>query len=272
MRLVTVRLGDGTRAARVEGDALILLDAPDAAEALAAGVAEDAGRRAATPLSDSDLAPVIPHPRKIICLGMNYAGHIAELGRSAPEVPTIFAKYAVALVGARDDIVLPRVSERMDWEAELAFVIGRRARHVAAADAHAVIAGYTVCNDVSARDWQWQTPQWLQGKTFDRTTPLGPVLVTGDEIDHARDLEISCHVDGDVRQRARTSELVFDPTAIVAYLSTIMTLEPGDVVSTGTPAGVGAGRDPEVWLQPGQVVRTAVEGIGELVNVCVAER
>jgi acylpyruvate hydrolase len=271
MRLTTIRLGRGTRAARVEDDALVLLDAPDAATAVAAGVAAGAGRRAATPFSDADLAPLVPSPRKIICLGLNYEGHIAELGRTAPDVPTLFSKFAVSLIGPHDDIVLPRESEQVDWEAELALVIGRTARRVDAAEGLDVIAGYTVCNDVSARDWQWRTSQWLAGKTFDRTTPLGPVLVTGDEIDHAADLAITCRVDGEVRQSARTSELVFGPGEIVAHLSRIMTLEPGDVVSTGTPAGVGAGRDPQVWLEPGQIVRTAVEGIGELVNHCVAE-
>lgn len=272
MRLATIRLGRGTRAARVEDDSLFLLEAPDAAAAIAEGLTSATGKRAATPFSDADLAPLVPAPRKIVCLGMNYAGHIAELGRDAPGSPTLFAKFAVALVGGRDDIMLPLASRQVDWEAELAFVIGRTARHVDESEALDVIAGFTVMNDVSVRDWQWRTPQWLQGKTFDRTTPLGPVLVTGDEIDHARDLAITCTVDGEVRQSARTSELVFGPAEIVAYLSGIMTLEPGDVVATGTPAGVGAGRDPQVFLDHGQVVETTVERIGTMVNRCVRER
>lgn len=272
MRLATIRTGDGgTRAARVDGGALQPLDAVDAVSALASGALEPDGGAATMPLEDADLAPVVPRPPKIICLGLNYEGHIREMGHDLPAYPTCFAKYTIALIGPRDDIVLPKVSSQVDWEAELAVVIGRPARHVTEREAADAIAGYAIMNDVSVRDYQHRTPQWLQGKTFERSTPLGPVLVTGDEIDDARDLRIGCDVDGEVRQSARTSELVFTPPGVVAYLSGIMTLEPGDVISTGTTAGVGAGRDPQVFLEPGQVVRTWVEGIGELVNTCVAE-
>lgn len=269
MRLTTIRTGDGTtRAARLDGDALTPLDAHDAVQALVAG-ATDAGAGATLAFEDADLAPVVPRPPKIICLGLNYETHIAEMGRELPAHPTCFAKFAVALTGPRDDIALPAVSSQVDYEAELAVIIGRPARNVAAADAAAVIAGYAVLNDVSMRDYQFRTQQWLQGKTFERSTPLGPVLVTGDEIDDARDLAISCRVDDDERQAARTSDLVFAPHDIVAYLSRIMTLEPGDVISTGTPGGVGAGSDPPRFLTAGQVVRTTVEGIGELRNTIV---
>lgn len=271
MRLATIRLDGATRAARVDGDVVVPLDAPDAVTALTGGSTEPAGDRRRLSLADVDLAPVVPAPRKMICLGLNYESHILEMGHDLPEHPTCFAKFATALIGARDDIVLPKVSAAMDWEAELAVVIGRPARHVAEADALDHVAGYTICNDVTARDYQRRTSQWLQGKTFDRTSPLGPVLVTGDEIDHATDLAIGCDVDGEVRQSARTSELVFTPARAIAYLSDILTLQPGDVISTGTTGGVGAGRDPQVWLAPGQVVRTHIEGIGELRNTCVAE-
>ncbi len=271
MRLATVRWEGGTRAARVDGGTATVLDAPDAVAAYAGGAIEP-GRHAPTiAFDDADLAPVVPRPPKIICLGLNYVSHIREMGRELPTHPTCFAKFAVSLTGPRDAIVLPSIASQPDYEAELAVVIGRPARHIDADDARTVIAGYAILNDVSMRDYQFRTSQWLQGKVFESTTPLGPVLVTGDEIDDARDLAIGCTVDGDPRQSARTSDLVFPPAEVVAYLSGIMTLEPGDVISTGTPAGVGAGSDPPRFLQPGQLVRTSIEGIGELVNTCVAE-
>jgi acylpyruvate hydrolase len=210
-------------------------------------------------------------PGKIICLGLNYAGHVREMGHDPPEYPTLFAKFSGALIGARDPIVLPGTSDRVDFEAELAFVIGRPARHVAVGCALDHIAGFTVLNDVSVRDWQRRTSQWLQGKTFEHTTPIGPMLVTPDEVDGARDLRLGCEVDGVVRQDARTSDLVHPPAAIVAYISSIITLEPGDVISMGTPAGVAAGQDPPQFLRPGQRVRTWIEGIGELLNECRPE-
>lgn len=268
MRLATIRNGDGTtRAARLDGDVLVPLDAPDAVQALLTGATEDGD---AVAFDRADLAPVVPRPPKIICLGLNYETHITEMGRELPVYPTCFAKYAIALTGPRDDIVLPAVSEKVDYEAELAVVIGQPARNVSAADAPGAIAGYTVMNDVSMRDYQFRSMQWLQGKTFEASSPLGPVLVTGDEIDHAADLAITCAVDDDERQAARTSDLVFGPAEIVAYLSEIMTLEPGDVISTGTPGGVAAGNDNLGYLQAGQVLRTRIEGIGELRNTIVA--
>jgi acylpyruvate hydrolase len=275
MRLTTIRGSAGTRAARVDGDRVIELGAPDVGALLAAGP-ETLAAAAAQPgvehdLDAVELAPVVPHPPKIICLGLNYEPHIREMGHTAPEVPTLFAKYTEALIGPRDPIVLPRVSDQVDWEAELAFVIGTPVRHADAAAARAAIAGYTICNDVSVRDWQRRTAQWLQGKTFEGSTPIGPVLVTPDEVDDARDLALRCEVDGTLRQSARTSELVFDPVAIVRYVSTILTLTPGDLISTGTPGGVGMGLDPPVFLHPGQLVRTTIEGIGELTNRCVTE-
>jgi len=224
------------------------------------------------PLAGTRLAPVVPKPQKIICLGHNYLSHIKEMGAEPPSHPTLFAKFALSLIGPRDPIVLPAVSQSVDWEAELALVVGREVRHANQTDALAAIAGYTVLNDVSVRDWQRRTKQWLQGKTFESTTPVGPVLVTPDEVDHARDLEVRCEVDGQLMQQARTSDLLFRPADIVAYVSDIITLEPGDIISTGTTSGVGAGRNPPVFLKPGQIVRTAIEGIGELLNECVPEQ
>ncbi|MGH8993818.1 MAG: fumarylacetoacetate hydrolase family protein [Acidimicrobiia bacterium] len=278
MKILTFRTADGTRAGRVDGDEVTDLDAADVGALLASGPdwrrrAEQAdGRRHA--LAELDLAPVIVAPRKIICLGLNYAAHVAEFGRDMPNYPTLFAKFARSLVGARDPIVLP--TENVDWEAELAVVIGSEVRHADRAAAGAAVAGYTVCNDISVRDFQNRTLEWLQGKTFEDSTPLGPWMVTADEVvaDPADtpDLAISCEVDGDVRQSSRTSDVIFGPAAIIEYVSRIVTLEPGDVISTGTPGGVGMGRTPPVFLAPGQVVRTAIEGIGELVNECVAEK
>lgn len=274
MRLVTIRTPAGTRAARLDGDRVVELDAPDVAAVLEAGVdsAREAGGDSSggVPLAGVDLAPLVPRPAKIICLGLNYRSHITEMGAELPEHPTLFAKFAASLIGARDPIRIPAASKAVDWEAELAFVIGRRVRNVSSEDeARAAIGGYTICNDVSMRDWQWRTTEWLQGKTWEGSTPVGPALVTPDEVSHAADLALSCEVDGEVMQEARTSDLLFKPADIVRYVSTILTLEPGDIVSTGTPGGVGAGRQPAKFLQPGNVVRTSIEGLGELVNECV---
>jgi acylpyruvate hydrolase len=273
--LTTIRTVEGTRAARVDGDRLVELEAPDVGAVLARGpIGLRDAARARGPERDAataDYAPVVPNPSKIICLGLNYETHIREMGHDPPEVPTLFAKYAAALVGPRDPIILPSVSTSVDWEAELAFVIGTPVRHADEATGRAAIAGYTICNDISMRDWQRRTPQWLQGKTFESSTPVGPMLVTPDEVDHARDLRLRCEVDGELRQDARTSDLVFDPVAIVQYVSMILTLLPGDLISTGTPGGVGAGMSPPVFLRAGQRVRTVIDGIGELLNECVAE-
>ena len=269
MRLVTIRTPDGTRAGRLEGDRIVPLIAPDVAAVLEAGVENVGDGGAPVDAADVDLAPVVPRPSKIICLGLNYRSHIEEMGAELPEHPTLFAKFPAALIGGRDPICLPGTSSAVDWEGELAFVVGTRVRNASADEALAAIGGYTICNDVSMRDWQWRTSEWLQGKTWEGSTPLGPALVTPEEVDHAADLLLRCEVDGDVMQEARTSDLLFKPADIVRYVSTVVTLEPGDVVSTGTPAGVGAGMQPPRFLRPGQIVRTSIEGLGELVNECV---
>ncbi|WP_422768842.1 fumarylacetoacetate hydrolase family protein [Plantactinospora sp. WMMC1484] len=279
MRLATIRVDGGTRAARVHDDHLTLLAAPDVGALLADPSWPDAigtGRLPATgtgrlPLESADYAPLVPNPSKILCVGLNYRGHILEMGRDLPSVPTLFAKFAASLVGARDRLVLPAVSDQVDWEAELAVLVGRPIRRATATEASTAIAGYSVLNDVSMRDWQWRTSQWLQGKTFEASTPLGPWLSTPDEVGDAADLEVRCEVDGVMVQRARTSDLLFRPAEVLAYVSRFITLVPGDVVATGTPAGVGAGREPKTFLRPGQVLRTAIEGLGECVNECVRE-
>ncbi len=194
------------------------------------------------------------------------------MGRELPAHPTLFAKFADTLLGARDDLVLPAVSEEVDWEAEPGVVVGAPVRRASTAQAAAAIAGYTVLNDVSMRDWQWRTTEWLSGKAFEATTPVGPWLVTPDEVGDAADLALRCEVDGRVMQSSRTSDLLFRPADLVAYVSRITTLRPGDLIATGTPGGVGVARTPRVFLAPGQVLRTVIEGVGECVNTCVAER
>ncbi|MBA2701469.1 MAG: fumarylacetoacetate hydrolase family protein [Chloroflexi bacterium] len=278
MRLVTLRTETGTRAGRLDGDSIVELPFADVGELLRSGADwRDAGSVDGPrhPSGAVRLAPVIPSPGKVICLGLNYVSHITEMGRKLPDHPTLFAKYAIALTGPTDVIPLPVESSAVDWEAELAVVLGSSVRRASITEAGRAIAGYTAANDVSMRDWQNRTLQWLQGKTFEASTPLGPALVTPDELPgdpFAPDLEIRCEVDGVVMQLARTGDLLFGPVAAIAYISTFMTLEPGDVILTGTAAGVGAGRTPPVYLQPGQVVRVEIEGIGALVNRCELER
>jgi acylpyruvate hydrolase len=272
MRWTTVRDGSGTWAGRVEGERILELEGSDVADWLRRGGRSEplrGGRRAQ--LDSADLAPLVTTPSKIVCVGMNYRSHILELGRELPAHPTLFAKFASTLLGPRDDLVLPRAVAQPDWEAELALVIGRRLYRAGEDEALAAIAGYTVANDVSMRDWQRRTLQWLQGKMWERTTPVGPVLVSGDEIGHARALEISCRVDGAVVQKGNTSDLLFSPASVVSYVSQFTALEPGDLISTGTPGGVGEARKPPVFLAPGNLLESAIEGIGELRNRCVAE-
>ncbi|MGI5404824.1 fumarylacetoacetate hydrolase family protein [Streptomyces sp. CA-135486] len=277
MRLATLRVLGETRAARLDGDEYVLLPHADVAALLAEGehwqslAAQQEGERVVA--AEADFATLIPHPNKIICLGLNYATHIKEMGRDTPQYPTLFAKYDGSLIGAHDPVMLPSVSDQVDWEAELGFVVGRAARHVRKEEALEYVAGYTVVNDVTVRDYQRRTREFLAGKTFEATTPVGPVLVTADEFNGAEpDLEIRCEVDGAVMQRSRTSDLLFGIADILAYVSDILTLLPGDVICTGTPGGVGDGRDPKVYLKEGQTLRTVIEGLGETRNVCVLEK
>ena len=273
MRLATIRTEYGTTAARLDGDVLVPLEAADVGELLAAGGGGRPREGAApVPAAGADFAPVVPRPGKIICVGLNYRAHILETGRELPEYPTLFAKFADTLTGARDDLVLPSVSEKVDWEVELGVIIGRPVYRASVDEAEAGIAGYTVVNDVSMRDWQRRTLQWLQGKMFERSTPAGPYLVTADEVGTAPDLEVRCEVDDVVMQQSRTSDLVFGAAEIVAYASQAVTLRPGDLIATGTPGGVGNARKPPVYLRPGNVLRTWIEGLGECVNQCVAEK
>ena len=272
MKLVTIRTAEGTRAGRLEGDSVIELTSSDVGAVLAGGAASlEAARTADGPrhaYAEIDLAPVIPRPPKIICVGQNYMAHIAEMGSTPPKYPTLFAKYTRALIGPRDTITLPKVSDKIDWEVELALVIGSEGRHLSAENALDVVAGYTVLNDVSARDYQRRTEQWLQGKTFEGSTPVGPVLVTKDELD-ASDLALSTEIDGEVMQSSRTSDLLFKPAEILAYISQIITLEPGDIIATGTPAGVGNATG--TYIKAGDKLEASIEGIGALVSPVIGE-
>lgn len=278
MRLVTMRTANGTRAGRIEGDEVVeISDASDVGALLASGPewAEQAASAggARHRLDDVDLAPLVPNPSKIFCVGLNYQSHIDETGSPRPTHPSYFAKFARALVGANDPITLPVVSDEVDWEVELTLVIGRPARHVAEADAAQYVAGVTVANDISVRDWQKRTSQNLAGKTFEGSTPVGPALVTLDELPNGwDDLTVRCEVDGTVMQQGHTSELLFSSEELIADLTKIITLDPGDLILTGTPSGVGRTRTPPVYLREGQIVLTAIDGVGELVNRCVAEQ
>jgi acylpyruvate hydrolase len=278
MRLLTLRLASGdntvtTKAVRQDGDTLTEIEGFADVGALLRDSAWEEKAKAAGgathPLDGADLAPVVPVPGKIICVGHNYRNHIKEMGREIPEYPTLFAKYQESLIGPNDDLALPQESDTVDWEAELAVVIGKKGRRISEADAKDYIAGYSVLNDVSMRDYQFRTVQWLQGKTWENSTPFGPALVTKDEFT-AGPLMTSA-VDGEIQQSTPTGDLVFTPEFLVSYISTIITLNPGDVIATGTPGGVGHAQDPKRDLQEGQILVTTIEGLGQLSNRVVKE-
>lgn len=273
MKLVTVRYNQELVPGRVMGEEIALFEGSTMRELLADPNLSDRAKEAASStvigLSEADLAPVVPDPDKIVCVGVNYLDHIEEMGREKPSAPTYFAKFRSALIGANDDIVLPvEASSNVDWECEMAVVIGTKARNVSPDNALAHIAGFTVLNDVSVRDWQRRTSQFLAGKTFEALTPVGPWLVTPDEAGDGSDLTIRTIVNGITKQQSNTSNLVFDALAIVADLSQITTLEPGDIIATGTPGGVGAARTPPEFLSPGDELITEIDGIGQLKNLC----
>lgn len=281
MRFVTFRRPEGgTAVGRVEGegapdDQVVEVDVSGATDVGALLLVDGWHERAARAdgarhrLADLDLAPVVPHPSKVLCVGLNYRAHILEMGRDLPEFPTLFAKFPETLTGPHDDIEAPSEDEALDWEAELTVVIGKRCRRVSEAEAAAHIAGYTVANDISMRTWQFRTKEWLQGKMWEASTPVGPALVTSDEWKLGP--TVSTSVNGEQMQGATTGDLLFGPEALVAYVSTMITLNPGDLILTGTPGGVGRARKPPRFLVDGDVVETSIEGLGSLTNRVVAQ-
>ena len=277
MRLVTFDAGDGGRAGVLEGDRVLdawaLLGEPHRGglrELIAAGRVEDLRGRLGDsgapshPLSAIRLLTPIPDPEKIICIGLNYGRHAAEVGMDPPSHPVIFGKYRNALAAPGATVTLPANSTKVDYEAEVAFVIGRRAKDVAEAEALDHVAGYTLFNDLSARDLQGRGPQWMPGKVFDGAAPCGPALVTGEEAGEPDAIGISLTLNGETMQSSSTEDLIFGVPRLVAELSALMTLEPGDIVATGTPEGVGMGRDPRVWLAPGDEVAVESPTLGRL--------
>lgn len=272
MRLATLRRSDrpgDTVAVRVDGEELVELGAPDVGSLLAArGSVEAAATAPRHPGDGATYETLVPRPSKVVCVGLNYKNHITEMGRDLPEHPTLFAKFADALIGASDDIRRPVETEQLDWEVELAVVIGQQVRRAGEAAAAQAIAGFTVLNDITCRDWQFRTREWLQGKSWEATTPVGPWLVTPDELPGGvrPQLRVRCEVDGQVVQEDTTADLLFDPVDLVRYVSTMVRLNPGDLIATGTPGGVGHARTPPVYLTAGQTVVTEVEGLGRMVN------
>jgi 2-keto-4-pentenoate hydratase/2-oxohepta-3-ene-1,7-dioic acid hydratase in catechol pathway len=224
----------------------------------------EAGEGEGLALADVRLLPPLANPGKLVCIGQNYHAHAEEQGKEAPETPTFFAKFANALAAPGATVALPPWSRRVDYEAEVAFVIGTGGKDIPAERALGHVGGYMLFNDLSARDYQFKTPQWMPGKTFDGSAPCGPALVTPDEAGAHDAIEFELRLNGEVMQRASTAELVHSVPALVAYLSMLMTLEPGDVVATGTPAGVGSLRDPKVWLAPGDEVEIRSPTLGVL--------
>lgn len=221
-------------------------------------------------LSEVNILPPIAKPDKIICVGLNYFDHCKETGMEPPESPVIFSKYANAIAGHNDAIEIPINSTEVDFEAELAFVIGREAKHVSEEEADDYVFGYTIMNDISARDLQFQDGQWSRGKTADTFAPFGPVIVTKDEVGDPHNLAISLELNGEIMQDSNTSNLIFTVPEIISFLSQSMTLMPGDLIATGTPPGVGMGRNPKIWLKNGDRMNVSIEKIGTLSNHVIA--
>lgn len=221
-------------------------------------------------LSEVNILPPIAKPDKIICVGLNYFDHCKETGMEPPESPVIFSKYANAIAGHNDAIEIPINSTEVDFEAELAFVIGREAKRVSEEEADDYVFGYTIMNDISARDLQFQDGQWSRGKTADTFAPFGPVIVTKDEVGDPHNLAISLELNGEIMQDSNTSNLIFTVPKIISFLSQSMTLMPGDLIATGTPPGVGMGRNPKIWLKNGDRMNVSIEKIGTLSNHVLA--
>ena len=266
MRLVTYDAGAGPRAGVLGDEGVVDAGAATVGEVLREGRLAELASLDGDTIAGAQLLPPVTDPGKLICIGLNYRSHAEEQGAEPPETPTFFAKFANALAPPGATVALPAYSSKVDYEAEVAFVIGRRAKDVAEADALDHVGGYMLLNDLSARDMQFATPQWMPGKVFDGAAPCGPWLVTPDEAGPHDAIAIELRLNGEVMQSASTADLVHSVPALIAYLSKLMTLEPGDVVSTGTPAGVGSLRDPRVWLKPGDEVVIESPTLGRLLT------
>ncbi|HEY6571614.1 MAG TPA: fumarylacetoacetate hydrolase family protein, partial [Candidatus Limnocylindrales bacterium] len=285
MRLATTWTGTGTRLMGVTGEGLLIDIADGAAEAddlagvtdvgdllrrgpaaatRVAAIISGADIEGRTALADADLAPPVTHPQAIVCIGRNYMAHIEEGGDPVPELPILFSKYPNTLVGDRDPVIHHAITSALDYEGELALIIGRRASHVPEAEAMSYVAGYTVLNDISARDLQLGDVQWIRGKSLDTFCPLGPVFVSIDEIPDVDALRIQTRVNGELRQDAPVSDMIFKIPYLISFITEGITLEPGDIVATGTPSGVAYGMNPRVYLKPGDAVEVSIEGIGTL--------
>lgn len=302
MRLVTYELGGSFRAGILVGESVVDLEAVmreagtrsvDGGDGSRGGLSSSSVRRALglgeEPLralgaaaeelvsssgadggvisfEDAVLGPPVPDPEKIVCLGLNYREHAEESGMEEPPAPVLFAKFRNSLVGPGAPVVLPRASEKVDYEGELAVVIGRRCKEVSQDEALDYVAGYTVFNDVSARDLQLQTSQWMAGKAVDTFAPCGPAVVTADEVGDPQDLLLATRVNGETVQEASTSQMIFSVRETISFVSRVMTLEPGDIIATGTPSGVGQSRTPPLFLKEGDVVEVEIEKLGTLRN------
>ena len=278
MRIASIQLDGRPVYGRVDGDQIVVAEAallarcPTLADLLAAdAVAELAAADGfKVQIDDAVFAPVIPQPGKIICVGINYMAHMKEMGHGEPEYPVLFTRFADSMVGHGQSLIRPDNSDHYDYEGELALVIGRTAHHVSASEALYHVAGYTCLMDGSLRDYQRHTSQFIPGKNFDRSGAMGPWLVTADEIPDPGALKLETRLNGEVMQSAPVDDLKFDVPHLIEYISGFCVLQPGDVISTGTPAGVGFARDPQVWLQPGDTLEVDIDGIGVLANPVAA--
>ncbi len=281
MRFVTFHHNNHSHAGVLLGDQVVSLahtDFHSVLDVITAGpgatpiIKEAVLTGASFPLaSEVKLLAPMPRPPKIICIGLNYRDHAIESKLEIPKIPVVFSKYPSVTIGPGESIVLPKNSVKPDYEAELAVVIGKTGRHVAAENWREYVFGYMCLNDISARDYQLATSQWMIGKTFDTFAPMGPSIVTDDEVADPHALDISLTINGETLQNSNTKELIFRIPDLIAHLSSVFTLEPGDIISTGTPSGVGFSYNPPRWLKPGDTVVVKIAGIGELSNPCVAE-
>lgn len=282
MKILSLETAEGPALAVVENDNYTVLDPAAGWPVTVQGLAEnwdllrDKEWSSARSVALSQITQFLPPVRemeKVICIGVNYAEHAREMGGEPPEMPVIFNKFPSAISAHRSEIRLPEISQQVDFEAELVAVIGKPGKHIPRESAMDYVFGYCCGNDVTARDWQKNTPggQWLRGKTFDTFAPIGPMVVTADEIENPHNLAIQSRVNGQVMQSSNTSNLIYPIDELISHLSQFVTLRPGDLIFTGTPPGVGAGRDPQVFLKPGDVVEVEIEGVGVLSNPVVAD-